>query len=200
MKSSLVVTLAVLAGAGSAFAQTTSVDRAFTATGTSCEDVTWSDETLEQYPNIAQACREVMERDGRYYVRFEGEVQRVRNRGREVTVDFEGGDRLTLTPPEDMSLYIDGRQRSPRDLAPGDRLNFYVPQDQLVATFFAGEPQSAPAEEAPIRAPEPEERYAATEFDQDRLPQTASALPFAALAGMLLVVLGAALTAWRRLS
>src|SRR5690606_34519806 len=102
--------------------------------------------------------------------------------------------------PEDMSLYIDGRQRSPRDLAPGDRLNFYVPQDQLVATFFAGEPQSAPAEQAPIRAPEPEERYAATEFDQDRLPQTASALPFAALAGMLLVVLGAALTAWRRLS
>src|SRR5690606_6210368 len=55
-----------------AFAQR-NVDAAFTATGESCEEVTWSEEALERYPNIASACQEVMERDGDYYVRFEGE-------------------------------------------------------------------------------------------------------------------------------
>src|SRR5690606_32479604 len=65
-----------LSFAASAFAQR-DVDAAFTATGESCDEVTWSEEALEQYPNIASACREVMERDGEYFVRFEGEVRRV---------------------------------------------------------------------------------------------------------------------------
>ena len=114
---------------------------AFTATGASCGEVTWSEEALEQYPSIASACQEVMERDGEYYVRFEGEVRRVSNRGGRVTIAFEEGDTLTLTPPENLNLTIDGRQRAPRDLRPGDELSFYVPENQLTATFFAGQPE-----------------------------------------------------------
>jgi len=124
-----------------AFAQR-NVDAAFTATGESCEEVTWSEEALERYPNIASACQEVMERDGDYYVRFEGEVRRVADRGGRVTIAFQGGDTLTLTPPESLSLTIDGRQRAPRDLRPGDELTFYVPQAQLAAAFFAGQPET----------------------------------------------------------
>src|SRR5690606_33798203 len=114
----------------SAVAQPTA-DAAFTATGASCEQVTWSDQAIERYPNIADACQEVMERDGEYYVRFEGEVRRVTDRGGRVTIAFEDGATLTRTPPENLSLSLDGRDRRPQDLRPGDELTFYVPQDQL---------------------------------------------------------------------
>ena len=100
-----------LAFSGALFAQT-SVDRAFSATGASCDQVTWSEEALEQYPRIASACREVTERDGKYFVRFEGEVERVRDRGRSITVDFREGDRLTLSPPENLAIYMAGQRTS----------------------------------------------------------------------------------------
>jgi hypothetical protein len=192
-KSSLLLGAVALASSATVSAQT-SVDRAFTATGTSCDQVTWTEETLETYPQIASACQEVMERDGKYFVRFEGEVERVRDRGREITVDFRQGDRLTLSPPENLSLYIDGRRTSVASLRPGDQLTFYIPQDQLVATFFEGEPETSTAQEAPITA-EPEETFAAAAPEsQSRLPGTASALPMLSVAGLMLIAFGAVLS------
>jgi len=188
----------------SAFAQR-SGDAAFTATGERCEDVTWSAEALERYPNIASACQEVMERDGQYFVRFEGEVRRVTDRGGRVTISFEGGDTLTLTPPENLSLTIDGRQRTPRDLRPGDELTFYVPQDQLAATFFAGQPETSEPQEVPISptTDSTDELLAQADDDaldeQPRLPRTAGFLPFVGAGGLALLGLGGILTFWRRM-
>jgi len=183
----------------SVFAQR-STDAAFTATGERCEDVTWSEEALERYPNIGTACREVMQRDGRYFVRFEGEVRRVRDRGNRVTIAFEGGDTLTLTPPETLSLTIDGRERSPRDLRPGDQLTFYVPQDQLTATFFAGQPETSEPQEVPISpTTDSEDLLAQADEEQPRLPRTAGFLPFVGAGGLALLGLGGVLTLRRRL-
>lgn len=191
-KSSLLGVVA-LASSGALFAQT-SVDRAFSATGESCDQVTWSEQALDYYPHIASACREVMERDGKYFVRFQGEVEHVRDRGRAITINFKEGDRLTLSPPENLSIFIDGRQISAANLRPGDQLNFYIPQDQLVATFFEGEPKTATARVVPIIA-EPEETFARVEPEsQSRLPGTASSLPILGFAGLILLVLGAALS------
>jgi len=186
-----------------AFAQR-SVDAAFTATGESCEEVTWSEDALERYPNIASACQEVMERDGEYFVRFEGEVRRVTDRGGRVTIAFEDGDTLTLTPPENLALSIDGRERSPRDLRPGDELTFYVPQNELAATFFAGQPETSEPQEVPISptTDSTEDVLAQAdeaESEQPRLPTTAGFLPFVGVGGLALVSLGGILTLWRRL-
>ncbi len=191
--------LVALAASAGALAQGR-VDRAFSATGTDCSDVTWSEEALEQYPNIARACRDVLERDGRYYVQFEGTVRRVGNLGQRITVDFRDGDTLTLTPPENMTLLINDRQTRVRDLRPGDRLTFYVPQDQLAASFFAGAPETSEEQTVPI-TPDEEERplAAAAQPDRDRLPRTAGPLPLIGAAGFGLLALGAGLTALRRL-
>jgi hypothetical protein len=172
---------------------------AFTATGTRCEDVRWSQDALAQYPRIQTACREVVERAGKYYVRFEGQVVRVANRGQEVTINFRDGDRLTLTPPQNLSLVIDGRPRAVSDLRAGDQLTFYVPEDQLTASFFADEqptstPQNVPiAPETPLLAQQqtPPPR-------QTTLPRTASVLPLAAFGGAGLLVLGVGLSVRRR--
>ncbi|MBN1239511.1 MAG: hypothetical protein JXB36_13490 [Gammaproteobacteria bacterium] len=166
--------------------------------------MTWSDQALERYPNIASACQEVMERDGEYYVRFEGEVRRVTDRGGRVTIAFEEGDTLTLTPPENLTLSIDGRERAPRDLQPGDELTFYVPQDQLAATFFAGQPETAEPQEVPISpTTDTTDDVLAqaddAESEQPRLPRTAGLLPFAGVGGLALLSLGGLLTLWRRL-
>jgi hypothetical protein len=169
---------------------------AFTTAGTNCSDVRWSQEALRQYPRIASACREVMERDGKYYVRFEGEVRRVADRGRELTIDFRDGDTLTLTPPENLSVSINGRATAPRELRPGDNLTFYVPQDQLAASFFAGQPQTAPPQVVPIEPPR--EVVAQNQPPRQVLPRTASALPFAALTGFALLAIGAFLRLGRR--
>jgi hypothetical protein len=160
---------------------------AFTTAGTSCSDVRWSAEALAQYPRIATACREVLQRDDKYYVRFEGEVRRVADRGRELTIDFRDGDRLTLAPPENLSITINGRPTAPRDLRPGDQLTFYVPQDQLAASFFAGQPDTS------------REVVAQNQPPRQTLPRTASPLPFVAFGGWVLLALGAALAVRRRL-
>lgn len=192
----LTICAAALAAASVGYAQERS-GAAFTTSGTNCSDVRWSAEALAQYPRIASACREVMERDGKYYVRFEGEVQRVADRGRELTIDFRDGDRLTLAPPENLSVTINGRPTAPRDLRPGDELTFYVPQDQLAASFFAGQPQTTPPQVVPIEPPR--EVVAQNQPPRQTLPRTASLLPFAAVAGWALLALGAVLALRRRL-
>ena len=172
---------------------------AFTATGTMCSDITWSEQALAAYPRIATACRDVLQRDGKYFVRFEGEVQRVADGGQQLTIDFRDGDRLTLTPPENLSLTINGRPTAVRNLRPGDDLTFYVPQDQLAATFFAGQPETAPAQTVPI-APATEPVLAQDQPAPSRtLPRTASLLPITGAAGLVLALFGAVLTVRRRI-
>jgi hypothetical protein len=186
-----VLTICTAAFAVASLAHAQRSGPAFTATGTNCSDVRWSADTLAQYPNIARACRDVMQRDGRYYVRFEGEVRRVADRGQQLTIDFRDGDTLTLTPPENLSLTINGRNTRARDLRPGDELTFYVPQDQLAASFFAGQPETAPPQIVliqPVR-----EVVAQNQPPRQALPRTASLLPLAAFAGLALLAAGALL-------
>lgn len=196
---SLVAIVAITAGAA-ASAQQSRVDRAFTAAGESCDQVNWSPEALSRYPNIASACQEVMERDGRYYVKFSGEVRRVADRGRSITVDFKGGDQLELTPPENMSLYINGRPRQPSALRRGDELTFYVPQDQLAA-----DPAKAVQVVGVTVIPLTSMRVAQAQPPAEEtgsagaeLPQTASPLPLIGLGGLILVAAGGFVTLRRR--
>lgn len=176
------------------------VERTFSATGTSCEQVTWSAEALAAYPNIAAACKEVLQRDGRYYVRFEGTVERTANRGQEVTVDFEGGDSMTLTPPENLTLYREGRRSSVAALRRGDELNFFVPETQLAAHFFESESPAAQVQIVPIRVTTVHRVAAAPR--QDTLPETATMmpLPLFGIAGLVFTIIGIGLTARRRRS
>lgn len=198
--TTMIMGAAAAVACATAFAQ----DRtspAFTATGASCSQVTWSRESLALYPRIASACEEVMQRDGRYYVRFSGEVQRVADRGRSVTIDFRDGDRLTLTPPENMTLFINGRRTPVTDLRVGDELRFYVPQDTLAASFFESEAPTAQVQVVPIAPAAPAEQGLVAQNQPApgaRLPRTASPLPLVGAAALALLAFGGALTVRRR--
>jgi hypothetical protein len=180
------------------------IDRAFTATGESCDQVTWSQEALAKYPNIESACQEVMERDGEYYVKFSGTVRRVEDRGRTITVDFKGGDQLALHPPENMSLYVDGRERSPGALRRGDELTFYIPQQMLAAEPAQEVTKVVGVTVIPLgrirMAEAPQGQTTEPGATPSELPMTAGLWPLVGLSGLLLTALGALLTLRRRSS
>lgn len=175
--------------AATALAQT-SVDRSFTTTAKNCDGVNWSDAALKAYPNIASACQAVEERNGKTYVKFQGRVERNINRGQQLAINFRDGDTMTLSPPENTQLYVNGRKTPVSQLQRGDELNFYVPEDQFVAQVQEESPtqyvvvpivyREVIREEAPQQAAS--------------LPSTAGDLPLLALGGFMLLGLGAGMT------
>jgi hypothetical protein len=171
----------------------TSVDRSFTTVNKSCDGIRWSEAALKEYPNIASACQAVEERNGKTYVKFQGKVDRNINRGKQVAVNFKDGSTLTLSPPENMQVYVDGRKTSVANLQRGDELNFYVPEDRFAAQFAQDETPQPQFVAVPIMY---RETYSETtpERSAANLPATASDLPFSALGGFMLLGLGGALS------
>lgn len=193
----LILAVATLGASASVLAQGPT-DLTFTATGTHCEDVSWAPQTLARYPNIAHACQSVVQRDGKYFVVFSGTVTRVARRGGDVTVEFKDGERVTLNPPADMQVDIQGTMTRARDLQRGQELTFYVPQDQFVAEVPEGEHVSVPIR---ITRWEPQHLayvpHARMTPRPAELPQTGTELGLLALGGLAMVVMGAGLTTAR---
>jgi hypothetical protein len=170
-----------LAAAAGVNAQS-SIDKSFTAAGTTCADITWSPEMLAKHPKIGSACQEVMQRNGVTYVKFDGTVKKVAKGGSEVTMDMKGGDKLVLNPDPNRTVNIGGKKTPVKALRPGDTLTFYVPETRVVAI----ETPEAPAEEIPIGPPVVEQMAMTTTTYED-LPKTASSWPLAGLLGALCI-------------
>ena len=170
-----------LAAAAGVNAQS-SIDKSFTAAGTTCADITWSPEMLAKHPKIGSACQEVMQRNGVTYVKFDGTVKKVAKGGSEVTMDMKGGDKLVLNPDPNRTVNIGGKKTPVKSLRPGDTLTFYVPETRVVAI----ETPEAPAEEIPIGPPVVEQMAMTTTTYED-LPKTASSWPLAGLLGVLCI-------------
>lgn len=181
--------------ATSALAQT-SVDRSFTTVSKDCPGIQWSAEALKAYPFIAKACQAVEERDGKTYVKFAGRVERNINRGEQLRINFRDGDTVTLTPPPNTSLFVNGKSTPVADLQRGDQLQFYVPEDRFVAQVAENDSPQTQYVVVPIvyrevvREPE---QAAAT------LPHTAGDLPLVALSGLMMLGLGAGFTVARKM-
>ena len=155
-------------------------DRPFTATGNTCSTVTWSQDALQKYPTIGAACQDVMQRDGKSYVKFTGEVVGVADGGRKLTIDFKGGGVFTVSAPENMNVSINKQRTRVRDLRRGDQLSFYIPQDRLaVLDVFDGDAATAAVQELPIEPtpPPPEPVAAAPAPKPAQAPPPAQAEP-----------------------
>jgi hypothetical protein len=203
MRLSLLLSAPILAAlAISATSAQTSVDRTFKAAGEECRDVEWSRDILREYPGIGVACQSVEHRAGKTYVKFQGTVKDVIDQGQRIRIDFRQGDTLTLAPPANTVLYMDGRQTPVANLQRGTKLNFYVPEDQLTAQFFADDTATRSvvvpivSEQAVVReqsqpAPETMERQNVAALE---LPATASNLPFVVWLAVMFIAAGAGAT------
>ena len=195
-RAKIIAAAFALAAAAGVNAQT-SVDKSFTANGTSCADVNWSAETLAKYPNISKSCQEVMQRGGSTFVKFEGTVKKVAKGGGEVTMQMKGSDaKLVLNPDPNRKVNIGGKATPVKQLRPGDSLTFYVPDSRLVAV----ETPEPAVEEIPIGPPVVEQMAMTTTTYEEPLPKTASSWPLAGLLGALCIGFALMLRTRRSLS
>jgi hypothetical protein len=136
----------------------------------------------------------VEERNGKTFVKFSGTLNRNVNRGEQLVIDFKGGGQVTLTPPPETNLYVNGQRTPVSQLERGSELNFYIAEDRLAAQFTpTAEPeiQTTRMVIVPIVVRD-EERMAAN------LPSTAGEWPLVALTGLLALGFGSLLTLYRR--
>jgi LPXTG-motif cell wall-anchored protein len=194
-KTTTILSAACLIACASVATAQTSVDRSFKAVSKDCSGIQWSERALATYPTIGSACQSVEERGGRTFVKFQGTVSRNVNRGEQLVVDFKDGGQVTLTPPPETNVYVNGQKTSVSKLERGDELNFYIAEDRLAAQFpqtVEPETQTARLIVVPIVVREqPVERMAS-------LPSTASDWPVVALSAMLMLGFGGFLTWTRR--
>jgi hypothetical protein len=194
IKKSLWLGCALACGASMASAQTT-VDKTFSTVSESCDGIRWSDRAMQTYPTIADACQSVEVREGKHFVKFTGKVKRNVDRGKQLVVNFKDGGDMTLTPPPETAVYIDGRRTPVASLRSGDELTFYISEDRLAAQFPETDATTTRYAVAPIV------RTQAVEEEPERvasLPSTGGFLPLVGLGGCLSLGLAALLTLFRR--
>lgn len=157
----------------------------------SCAEVDWNKDMTRNHPRLIDACREVVSAGNQDWARFEARFLRVEADG---TVAFslrDGRDRdleeVTLDPAPGQVAYIDGRATPFAQLRDDQLVNLYVPE----GTYgFATQPGARSEQLAAVR---PRERATSSENNRvaqaqpraDRLPTTAGALPWFAVAGLL---------------
>jgi len=161
-----------------------------------CDDIEFKSNVTDQFPNVADACLEVLERDGALYAKVEAEVVVARRSG-DVTLDIKTRDgssiRQSFQTESEFRVLLDGRSHRVRDLVRGQEIRIYLPSDRWAVAQV--EEPSVPVVVAPLAPPppEPEPEMVA------ELPGTASPLPLMGLGGILLVLLGGGLTGIRRM-
>jgi hypothetical protein len=148
------------------------------ASALTCDDIVLGSEITSRFSTAQEACLEVVERDGSAFVKMKAELTR-NPHGNTATFRFihaDGSQGPTYSAELDPSwrAEIQGRNYVLRDLAQGQVLTLYLPNDRWAAHIAAED--VAVETLAPVAiiaaAPEPE-----------MLPATASNMPLFALFG-----------------
>jgi hypothetical protein len=166
-----------------------------------CQRVEFSEDVLARFPNIRDACLDVIEKDGQQLAVVKADLVRATARRMHVRVKLPDGSHSELRSinvKPGLRLNINGRQTPIEEVAIGQELTAYVHVTDPGIALAPAEP-TAPVELTPVPAaapaPEPEQTVAAAETPE--MPQTAGPLPLVAAAGVGLLAFGAGL-AWVR--
>ena len=172
MKKSLfcLAALPLLAFASGASAQTT------------CADIEMGYEITSQFPDAANSCVDVVERDGQMYVKMKARLTRTPT-GNNATFRFlhadgSEGPQYSTTMDPSWRANIEGRDYRLRDLARGQELNVYLPPDRFAMHVDADDVMDDVIAPVAITAAEPE----------PMLPSTAGNMPLFALFGALALI------------
>jgi hypothetical protein len=156
-----------------------------------CQNAQYDPELLTRFPNLAQACSEIISKNGADYAVVKARLDRVNPSGtvavRVKQPDGSYSKQVTLRPRSDLRVQVDGKPARVRDLATGQELTAYVKVSEP-AMALAPVDESVPFETIPIE--EPQEQMAA-------LPATASMLPLLGLLGGVSMLFGGLLSVIR---
>jgi len=159
-----------------------------------CGDIEFVAEITDVFPEAANACLEIVTKNGEPYARFDAEIVRVR--GPEVRAKFkkpsgEWTDTYAFRPDPDRRIKIQGRSYRYQDLGRGQPLDIFLATDKFELVIPDDDTDFATTTEivtVVVYQPEPE----------PEMPKTASPLPLIALLGGVFLVFGGGLAAIRR--
>lgn len=163
---------------------------AMPASAITCDEIDLKPVITDQYPNAKDACLDVVERDGKMYMKIKAELARTPRGNHGVfrfmnAADQTFGKTVAIDVPPDFRVNIEGRDYRLRDLSAGQELSVYLPSDRWAVHVHEAD---APVETfTPVALVEPREEPRNAE---PMLPATASKMPLFALFGAL-ALLGA---------
>lgn len=132
-----------------------------------CSTIEWHASVLEQYPEIAADCQQIVETDGRYFAKLTANVIRVTPAGTVVVgVHTSDGDkrRRTFKPPKGMIIKTPNKELSWSELPRGYELNFYIPNDRFELASFADSENEADADAELAMAPSDMPKTASNQY------------------------------------
>lgn len=108
----------------------------FNTNAQKCTEIVWREDILAKYPKVDLACADVVERGGKRYVKFHGEVVAQTSDG--VKIEFPRTGYVTDIKIADKSkeVYVGGKAKRLGTLSKGDAISVYVPSDKFVVSFL----------------------------------------------------------------
>lgn len=162
-----------------------------------CERVEFSQDVLTRFPNIRQACLDVIQRDGQEFAVVKADL--IRTTARRITVrvklpDGTRSDPRTISVDRGFRINIDGRPTRIEDVAVGQEITAYVNVRDPGIALAPAEPSQAIVFTPVPAEPEPE----AVASAEPEMPKTATQLPLLGAFGVALLALGAGFAFLRR--
>ena len=176
------ISIAIVAVAASCLLGTTAFAQGPDLT---CDDIEFTSLVTSQYPDVADACQDVVERDGRRYAQLRAEMVRYLPVSGEVRLRFKDrdgdyGEVVAIKPQAPLNIRLGGQRVALRNVARGQEFNIYLPPDRWAVASLEGD---VVVEEL---------------YDVEELPGTASPFPLIGALGAGLLGLGGALSLRRR--
>lgn len=166
-----------------------------------CENVKFSDEILNRFPQAPEACLDVISRDGEEYAVFRVQLDRVTGNTLQVRFnqpDGSQGPTTRIATSPEFRVLVDGTPTRVRDLAPRQELTAYVQVSRpMVALAPASETEKLLIVPLFVAVREDRTELAAA-TDDPSMPDTAGPAPLAGALGLLFVALAAGMRALRR--
>jgi len=150
-----------------------------------CADIDFDARAIEAYPQVQEACLEVVEQEGTLYAHFRARV--IQNWTTSLIVQYwhaEGmwGALTKATPPEGFTVMVNGSPASIEQLRPNQEIHLFLPEGRWeIAIADVAEPEILALEFAAVELVTPEESSELTEAVE--LADAAAAEPVADDAG-----------------
>jgi hypothetical protein len=175
---------------GAAMAFTTS------AFAKDCSDVEFSADLRDRFPQIDEACLDVMDHEGNQYVKLSAKVVSANSRTIALRYQRQDGSYIkevfrSKALPSDFRINIQGRKVRPSSLKRGQELNTYVMLGGEIATLMSDEPLAVAVASS---------TGADIDFDEApaAMPTTASIIPMLGLFGVFSLAMGGLVRIYRK--
>ena len=162
-----------------------------------CQRVEFSQDVLTRFPNIRQACLDVIQKGGQEFAVVRADLVRVRDRRVTVRVRLPDGTRSeprTINVARDFRVNVNGASTRIEDIGVGQEITAYVNVKDPGIALAPAEPTETVVFTPVTAEPEPEPVATA----EPEMPKTATALPLMGTFGLGLLALGAAFAFMRR--